>query len=240
VTRDQQRRNLQPDLRPLLQILEHLPLYIVHPDVKGDQQCKSLTSHIDFAPTLLSMADVRSDRAAELAGRALPGKDLSPLLANPGSQAIDAARPTTLFTYSGLATNDSGAFDFAAKAVMAGKDPKEEAKRQGFRPDLKKRGHLRSAFDGRYRFTRYFAPVDHNSPTTIDELFKWNDVELYDLATDPGEIDNLAGDRVKNHELLMTMSGKLESVIKAEIGKDDGRELPDIPNITWGVVKVDL
>ena len=32
---------------------------------------------------------------------------------------------------------------------MAGKDPKEEAKRQGFRPDLRKRGHVRSTFDGR-------------------------------------------------------------------------------------------
>ena len=99
----------------------------------------------------------------------------------PASQAIDAARPATLFTYSGLASNDFGVFDFAAKAVMAGKDPKEEAKKQGFRPDLKKRGHVRSAFDGRYRFTRYFAPLDHNSPATLDELFKWNDVELFDL-----------------------------------------------------------
>ena len=113
------------------------------------------------------MAGLKADRAAEAAGRELPGKDLSPLLSNPGSQAIDAARPATLFTYSGLASNDSAVFDFAAKAVMAGKDPKEEAKKQGFRPDLKKRGHVRSAFDGRYRFTRYFSPLDHNSLMTI-------------------------------------------------------------------------
>jgi arylsulfatase len=218
----------------------HLPLHVIHPDVAGGQQCRSLSSHIDFVPTLLSMAGVKPDRAGELAGRALPGKDLSPLLGNPGNQAIDAARPATLFTYSGLASNDSGVFDFAAKAVMAGKDPKEEAKRQGFRPDLKKRGHVRSAFDGRYRFTRYFAPVDHNSPATLDELFKWNDVELYDLQGDPGEINNLAGDRAANAALLTTMNGKLEAVIKAEIGKDDGRELPDVAGITWGVDKVDL
>jgi arylsulfatase A-like enzyme len=218
----------------------HLPLYIVHPDVKGGQECKSLSGHIDLAPTLLSTAGVKPDRAGDLAGRALPGKDLSPLLANPGSRPIDAARPATLFTYSGLASNDAGVFDFAAKAVMAGKDPKEEAKRQGFKPDLKKRGSVRSTFDGRYRFTRYFAPVDHNSPKTLDELFKWNDVELYDLQGDPGEVNNLANDRVKNAELLTTMNGKLEAVIKAEIGKDDGRELPEIPKITWGVDKVDL
>jgi len=123
---------------------------------------------------------------------------------------------------------------------MAGKDPKEEAKKQGFRPDLKKRGHVRSAFDGRYRFTRYFAPVDHNSPATLDELFKWNDVELYDLQSDPGEVANLANDRAKNAEALALMNGKLEAVIKAEIGKDDGRELPDIPKVTWGLDRVDL
>jgi arylsulfatase len=218
----------------------HLPFCIVHPDVKGGQQCRSLSGHIDLAPTLLAMAGVKPDRAAEFAGRALPGKDLSPLLSNPGSQAVDAARPATLFTYSGLASNDSGVFAFAAKAIAAGKDPKEEAKRQGFKPDLKKRGTVRSTFDGRYRFTRYFAPVDHNSPKTLDELFKWNDVELYDVVSDPTEVNNLALDRTKNADLLMTMNGKLEAVIKAEIGVDNGRELPDIPKVTWGIDKVDL
>ncbi|MFI5032491.1 MAG: sulfatase-like hydrolase/transferase [Reyranellales bacterium] len=218
----------------------HLPLYVVHPDVAGGQQCRALSSHIDLVPTLLSMAGVKPDRVSELAGRALPGKDLSPLLSGPGRQPVDAARAATLFTYSGLASNDSGVFDFAARAVMAGKDPKEEARKQGFRPDLKKRGHVRSAFDGRYRFTRYFAPVDHNSPATLDELFKWNDVELYDLHSDPGEGDNLANDREKNAEALTLMNGKLEAVIKAEIGKDDGRELPDIPKVTWGLDRVDL
>jgi hypothetical protein len=186
------------------------------------------------------MAGVKPDQAATLAGQALPGKDLSSVLANPGSQAIDAVRPATLFIYSGLASNDSAVFDFAAKAVMAGKDPKEEAKRVGFKPDLRKRGHVRSAFDGRYRFTRYFSPLDHNSPTTIEELFKWNDVELFDLSRDPGEVNNLAVDRTANAQAIMALNSKLEAAIKAEIGKDDGRELPNIPGIDWGVDKIDL
>ncbi len=186
------------------------------------------------------MAGVKPDRSAEIAGRALPGKNLTSLLANPGTHAIDAARPGVLFTYSGLITNDSGVFKFAAEAAAAGKNPQEEAKKQGFQPDLKKRGSVRSAFNGRYKFTRYFAPVDRNKPTTIDELYKWNDVELYDLAKDPGEMVNLAADRAKNAELIMTMNGQLEALIKAEIGVDDGREMPDIPKISWGVDKVDL
>lgn len=218
----------------------HLPLHIVHPDVAGGQACQALSSHIDLVPTFLSLAGVAPVRAAELAGRALPGKDLAPLLSDPASRTIAAARPATLFTYSGLATNDSAVFDFAAKAMLAGKDPKEEAKRQGFKPDLRKRGHVRSTFDGRYRFTRYFAPVDHNSPKTLDELFKWNDVELYDLQADPTEVNNLATDREANAALLATMNGKLEAVIAAEIGKDDGRELPDLDGVTWGIDKIDL
>ena len=77
-------------------------------------------------------------------------------------------------------------------------------------------------------------------PTPLDELFKWNDVELYDLTTDSAEVKNLANDRRANAELLATMNGKLQAVIKAEIGKDDGRELPDVAGITWGIDKVDL
>ncbi len=218
----------------------HLPFLVVHPDVRGGQQCRSLSSHIDIVPTLLSMAGVKKDQAGEFAGRELPGRDLSAVLANPGSQPIDAARSATLFTYSGLASNDAAVFDFAAKAFLAGKDPKEEAKRQGFKPDLRKRGHVRSTFDGRHRFTRYFSPLDHNSPRTLDELFKWNDVELFDLSSDPMETNNLAVDRKANAELLVAMNGKLEAIIRAEIGKDDGRELPNLPGVDWGIDKIDL
>ncbi len=218
----------------------HLPFYIVHPDVKGGQTCRSLSSHIDLAPTLLSLAGVRPDQAGDIAGRQLPGRDLSQALTNPGSRPVDAVRSATLFTYSGLASNDSSVFAFAAKAVAAGKDPKVEAKKEGFKPDLKKRRTVRSAFDGRYRFSRSCAPIDRNSPKTIDELYKWNDVELYDLQRDPLEMTNLAADRVKNAELIMSMNKKLEEIINAEIGVDNGREMPEIPNIDWGVDKVDL
>lgn len=218
----------------------HLPLHVVHPDAAGGQTCKALTGHIDFVPTMLSLAGVSPDRAAELAGRPLPGRDLSRLMTAPGSQPVDAAREVALFTYSGLASNDASVFDFAAKAALAGKDPKEEAKREGFKPDLRKRGHVRSAFDGRYRFTRYFSPLDHNSPKTLDELFKWNDVELYDLQADPGENTNLAIERKANAALIEKMNGKLEAAIKEEIGKDDGHELPNVAGITWALDTIDL
>lgn len=38
-----------------------------------------------------------------------------------------------------------------------------------------------------------FAHVaQRNLPTTLDELYRFNDVELYDLHTDPHEMTNLA------------------------------------------------
>lgn len=38
-------------------------------------------------------------------------------------------------------------------------------------PDLSKRGAIRSVFDGRYQFSRYFAPTQHNRPTSIEGLW---------------------------------------------------------------------
>jgi arylsulfatase len=113
-------------------------------------------------------------------------------------------------------------------------------KASGFKPDLKKRGSVRTVFDGRYKFSRYFAPVDRNKPSDLAELYKANDVELFDLQTDRSETANLAVDQETNADLIATMSGKLESIIKAEIGKDDGREMPELAKITWTIDRADL
>ena len=49
-----------------------------------------------------------------------------------------------------------------------------------------------------------------------------------------------AVDRQKNADLVATMSNKLEAVIKAEIGTDDGREMPEVGKITWTIDRADL
>jgi arylsulfatase len=218
----------------------HVPLMISHPDVRGGQTSRALTSHIDMAPTLLAMAGAQADRRGEFAGRDLPGKDLTPVLGNPSSAGLHDARAGVLFTYSGLSTNDAGIFAVAGEAIAAGKNPAEEMKKAGYKPDLKKRGSLRTVFDGRYKFSRYFAPVDRNSPTSLDDLYRVNDVELFDLEADPSETVNLAADRERNAELVMTMSGKLEALITAEIGRDDGREMPNVATVTWTIDRPDL
>ncbi len=218
----------------------HLPLLFVHPDVRGGQTTKALSGHIDLVPTLLSMAGAKPAQAAEFAGRELPGKDLSPVFSNPRAAKVNQVRESVLFTFSGMATNDSEVLRIVSEAKVLGRKPIAQMIREGYRPDMKKRGSLRTAFDGRYKFTRYFAPGERNSPKSLEDLYQNNDVELFDLQTDPDEVRNLAINQKANAKLIMTMSEKLEAVIKAEIGKDDGREMPNIPTVDWSIEKVDL
>jgi arylsulfatase A-like enzyme len=218
----------------------HIPLFISHPDVGGGQTCSALTSHIDVVPTLLAMAGVSESRRGEFAGRDLAGKDLTPILAKPASAGLHAAREAILFTYSALLANDSKLFAVAAEAVASGKDPRDYIKASGFQPDLKKRGSVRTAFDGRYKFSRYFAPVERNKPADLEELYKANDVELFDLQSNPAETNNLAVDREKHSDLIASMSAKLEALIRLEIGRDDGREMPELANVSWTIDRADL
>ena len=218
----------------------HLPFYVVHPDVKGGQDCQALTSHIDLVPTLMAMAGASPERISDAAKRDLPGHDASALFTNPPAAKTNDLREAVLFTYSGLVTNDSEIFRINTEAKLAGKKTIVQLMREGYRPDMKKRGSLRSTFNGRYKFTRYFSPLERNSPRTMDDLFQNNDVELFDLATDPQEMNNLARDRRNNGALIMAMNAQLERIIKAEMGADDGREMPNIPTIDWTIDRPDL
>ncbi|QEN15287.1 sulfatase-like hydrolase/transferase [Mycolicibacterium sp. ELW1] len=218
----------------------HLPMHVVHPDVTGGQDLTALTSHIDLVPSLLAMAGVAAGDVDELAGRTLPGKDFSAALSNPGSADVHAVRDSVLFTYSGLATNDSDAVKLFAEAKAAGQDPRQLMQTSGFRPDLTKRGSVRTMFDGRYKLSRYFAPAQRNVPTNLDDLYRFNDVELYDLQSDPAEMTNLAGIKGEHADLVMSASARLEAVIKSEIGVDDGREMPQFGDIDWQIDRMDL
>ncbi len=218
----------------------HLPMHVRHPDVSGGQDFSALTSHIDLVPSILSMAGVSPTEAAEFAGRELPGHDFSGAMQQPGKAGLHSVRDSILYTYSGIATNDAEAIRVIAEAKAAGKDPATVVGANGYKPDLSKRGSLRSTFDGRYKFTRYFAPTQRNSPKTIDDLYRYNDVELYDLQTDPGEMTNLAATKGSNDALVMASNTKLEAGIKKEIGVDDGREMPRLGSIDWNLDQVDL
>jgi arylsulfatase len=53
-----------------------------------------------------------------------------------------------------------------------------------------------------------------------------NDVELFDLQTDPLELHNLAADGSKHRDLLEAMNAKLNALIEREVGEDIGQMLP--------------
>ena len=118
----------------------------------------------------------------------------------------------------------------AVEHVRKGGNPKA-LQAAGIVPDLMKRGAVRSVYDGRYVFARYFSPKQHNRPATLEELIRLNDVELYDVQVDPHEMKNLAA----NRELVAAMNEKLNRLLDAEVGEDRGQMLPGGIDAGWEV-----
>jgi len=208
-----------------------VPLIVLHPGHTGGKRCVAVTSHLDIAPTLVGMTNASSEKKAAIT-RALPGKDFSHLLASPESAGYNAVRDGMLFCYNMFAYID-GEFLVKAAALLRQPDGKAKLKASGLQPDLAKRGAIRSVFDGRYQFTRYFSPKQHNLPASMEALFKLNDLELFDLQTDPHELNNLAMDRARYGDLIQAMNTKLNTLIESEVGEDIGQMLPGGADGGW-------
>jgi arylsulfatase len=204
----------------------NVPFVISHPEFPGSKRCKAVTSHLDIATTLISLAGGNPKKHGQL-----HGSDMSVLLRNPESASLDAIRPGALFNYNMLAYLD-GDFMMNISRFMKGGGKREDIPKQGWRPDLKKRGAIRSVFDGRYKLNRYFSPQEHHVPRTLEELRANNDVELFDLGSDPGEARNLANE---NRDLLIAMNDKLNALIESEVGEDSGQMMPDDSESSWAL-----
>jgi arylsulfatase len=213
----------------------NVPLVVVHPGHAGGKQCKAVTSHLDLVPTLLAFAAGAPEKRAALAKK-LPGKDFSGLLAKPERADGNAVRDGMLFNYNMFAYLDGEFLDKAVAHLQKGGNPKELAA-AGIRPDLMKRGAVRSVYDGRYVFSRYFSPKQHNRPETLEDLYRFNDVELFDSQADPGEMTNLAADRGRHRELVVAMNEKLNRLIEVEVGEDRGQMLPGGMDAGWEVTR---
>jgi arylsulfatase A-like enzyme len=89
-------------------------------------------------------------------------------------------------------------------------------------PKLNKRGFLSFAFDGQYKFARYYSPANFNTPETLEQILRNNDLQLFDLMNDPLEVHNLALDPEKNKDVILRMNALLNQLIAKEVGKNDG------------------
>ena len=213
----------------------HVPLLVRHPGhaASAGKKCPALTSHLDITPTILGLAGVSDERRQAIVPR-LHGHDLSGLLASPESAEADALRGGALYNYNMWLYQDA---EFM-RQIYDARSRGQEAGTLGLKPDLTKRGAIRSITDGRYRFSRYFSPLQHNLPGTVEQIFEYNDVELFDLEADPDEVQNLATDRRANGDLLLAMNQKLTDMIDGEVGSDEGEFLPE-NKAGWVVTRFD-
>ena len=95
-------------------------------------------------------------------------------------------------------------------------------------PNLDAREMFRGIFDGRYKLVRYFGLGHYNLPAEVQQLLADNDVALYDLQSDPDEMDNLANPAHPRYDeaLLSAMNQKLNALIAEEIGEDKAMFTP--------------
>jgi hypothetical protein len=96
------------------------------------------------------------------------------------------------------------------------------------KPDMTRRGFISFVFDGRYKFARYYAPDNFNTPETLEALLAHNEIELFDLHSDPDELHNLGVDIESNEALILRMNALLNRMIAREVGVNDGSFLPQV------------
>jgi arylsulfatase A-like enzyme len=81
---------------------------------------------------------------------------------------------------------------------------------------------------------RYYAPDDFNTPKTLEEILANNEIELFDLHSDPHEVVNLGVDAETNKDLILRMNDLLNRLIAREVGVNDGSFLPAVLRDSMG------
>jgi hypothetical protein len=153
----------------------------------------------------------------------LPGHDFSGVLATAETASPHAVRAGALFNYVGPLTIDADYCVAGMKELLQNKPAPPLTQLQS---KLNKRGFMSFAFDGQYKFARYYAPANFNTPTTLEEILRDNDIQLFDLKNDPLETSNLALEPEKNKDLILRMNALLNELMADEVGKNDGSFLP--------------
>ena len=221
----------------------NVPLVIADPRHSDASRTDAVGSHLDLVPTILAYAglseDERRKRYPLLKGHDLSGVVRDPASVGPrGSSA--APGKGSLITYDMIATidaewfvtNATKVFDAAAAAAgqefHRGMEAFEGLVEEIGVPNLDARELFRGVFDGRYKLVRYFGMGHYNLPAEVQQLLADNDVALYDLQSDPEEMENLANPAHPRYDeaLLSAMNQKLNALIEEEIGEDHAMFTP--------------
>jgi arylsulfatase len=192
-------------------------MFIAHPTGAAGAKCMALTSHLDLVPTFVGLTGLPDEQRAR-ATAGLPGLDFSSLLTNPDAASVHQMREGVLYNYLGVATVDAEYLKNMMDSQMLDSTKQPPIAKA----DMTKRGLVSFAFDGRYKFGRFFAPTAFNAPTTLEEILKNNDVQLFDLQTDPHEVHNLALAPEENRETILRLNRLLNALIASEVGVNDG------------------
>jgi len=198
----------------------------------------AIWSHLDLVPTLLQFAGLEDGesraRYPQLRGRGHRDAILDPDREGPRGSAR-APGDGALFCWDGLHSLDldwalSGALQALTEMGMSGPHGPtagraarlQDAGRRFGAPDFTRRTFFRAAVDGRHKLVRWFSPEEYGNPATLPELLETSDVALYDLADDPGELQNLAHPDHPRHDpaLIEHMLAKLHALVREEIGED--------------------
>jgi arylsulfatase len=221
----------------------NVPLVIADPRHPGANRSDAVGSHLDLVPTILAFAGLpeaeRRKRYPLLKGHDLSGVVRDPTSVGPRGSSAKPGKGS-LMTYDMIATVDAEWFSRNATKVfdVAAHQAGQEFHRglEEFKgmldeigvPNLEKREMFRGIFDGRYKLVRYFGMGHYNLPESVKHLLAENDVALYDLQSDPEEMDNLANPAHPKYDdkLLAAMNQKLNALIIEEIGEDKAMFTP--------------
>lgn len=201
-----------------------VPLILIHPEGRKAQQAAALFSPVDLIPTLLGLAGLDSRHAKQQLPQ-LAGVDQSALAfapQEPGARAHSGVLGYwTSLTF--LTPDNVRRFEAIRHRAMPMRGIEML---QMIRDSVGQyRGAMRGLVTERYKFARYFSPLEHHLPQSWEELSARNDFELYDLASDPAELRNIAQEP-QHRQTVERMNAGLNRLITQEIGQDDGSFLP--------------